>query len=67
MKREDLRIGQLVSVTIVGKVESIGCRVGIQELGNNRPFDVNDAEVKAEFVEPFEPDKMDEEANANGK
>jgi len=64
MKKEDLRIGQLVQVTMVGIVKSIGVRVGI-DATNAVNYGVNDAEVMAKFVEPFEPDKDDEEVAAN--
>ena len=67
MKREDIRIGQLVRVEMVGRVTSIGARVGIKPTNSTNPFDINDIEARAEFVEPFEPDKNDEAVNANGK
>ena len=67
MKREDLRIGQVVEVNMVGKVTSIGTRIGVKRTNNNNPFGIDDAEVKAEFVEAFEPDAEDEAVTANSK
>ena len=66
MKREDLRIGQTVQVTMVGVVKSIGVRVGI-DATNDRNFGVSDVEAIAEYVEAFEPDKEDEHIGASGK
>ena len=51
MNIKEIRIGQLVKVSMVGVVKSIGVRVGI-DATNDANFGVNDVDAKVEFVEP---------------
>ena len=59
MKREDLRIGQMVEVNMIGVVTGIGVYVGVKATNNSGSFD--DIQALAQYVAPFTPDAKDEE------
>jgi len=63
MDRENLRIGQMVEVNMIGVVTSIGVYVGIKATNNSGSFD--DIQALAQYVAPFTPDKDDEEVHSS--